>query len=134
VVMLFTPDEDLLLNKSDNDDESTVIVNEIGEIARDFAAMTVQLEELTLKYTDMIYLQKKMIEQTDELINNVAMSVSPNKNMLEAMKENSQQIDSLSRSFLGLNQTLNKLKNEEIEITVRKELERIMMGRIIDDK
>jgi len=134
VVMLFTPDEDLLLNKSDNDDESTVIVNEIGEIARDFAAITVQLEELTLKYTDMIYLQKKMIEQTDELINNVAMSVSPNKNMLEAMKENSQQIDSLSRSFLGLNQTLNKLKNEEIEITVRKELERIMMGRIIDDK
>ena len=132
IVMLFTPDEEVTgLDKTgEQESETSMLISEVGEIARDFAATSVQIEELNNKYSDMLSYQKRIIEQNYEMIEIFKSSVSPNPEMIEKMKLTNQQIEHLSDNFKVLNQTLESIKKEEIENAVRKELERIISNRV----
>lgn len=132
VLMLFTPEDDLIdENESDN---SLQLIDEVGEIARDFAATSVRLEELNNKYNEMLLYQKEIINKQDKLIDNISMTVSPNNAMLHSMNETNIQINQLKSNFEQLNIQLEQLRKEEIERTVRKEIENIISNRMINDK
>ncbi len=132
VVMLFTPEEEFSLENSD--DQSQILVEEIGEIATDFATSTIKLDELSNKYSEMINLQKDLIIKNDQLVNNINLTIQPNNEMLTAMHNTAIEINKLKDSFENLNNQLSQLKKEEIEKAVRKELAKIFTDKIINDK
>ncbi|HRP01076.1 MAG TPA: hypothetical protein PLE30_00340 [Candidatus Kapabacteria bacterium] len=132
VVMLFSPEDDV--NNINEKDQNQELLDEIGEIATDFSLSTNKLEELSSKYDEMLKLQKELLKKNDLYINDVQQTIKPNLEMLEAMRETNIEIKKLKDSFSNLNEQLAELKREEIERAVRKELEKMLSEKLIDDK
>ena len=128
LVMLFSPEEEIAIEN--NDDQTQILVEEIGEIATDFATSTAKLDELSMKYDEMLILQKDLVNKNDTLINNISQTIKPNNEMLEAMQQTTIEINKLKSSFENLNTQLEHIKKEEIERAVRKELEKIFVEKI----
>lgn len=127
-VMLFSPEEELA--EENSDDQTQILVEEIGEIATDFANSTAKLDELSIKYDEMLMLQKDMLNKNDNLVNNISQTIKPNNEMLEAMRQTTIEINKLKNSFENLNTQLEQIKKEEIERAVRKELEKIFTEKV----
>ena len=58
------------------------------------------------------------------------MVVSPNPEMLENMKDVNIALKDLKNTVDNLNKAAESLKRDEIEIAVRKEVERILVDRV----
>jgi len=134
IVMLFTPDEDVVSEKIEQDNDTKTLVNEIGEIATDFAASNLKIEEMNNKLEKLINLQKELLLMSGEIIENISQTISPNRKMLENMEKTNHQIEILNYNFTKINETLDQLKKEEIELTVKKELEKIILNRVNSEK
>ncbi len=132
IVMLFSPEEELGTDSDNN--QTQILVEEIGEIATDFAASSAKLDDISFKYEEMILLQKELIQNNNVLINNVSQTIKPSNEMLEAMNRTAIEINKLKDSFENLNNQLEQIKKEEIERAVRKELERIFTEKVVNDK
>lgn len=132
IVMLFTPREDLLQNGQNGSAESIAedLLMEIGEIGRDFAAAVAQLEEVGGNLKDMINKQELLISKVESSINIASQAVSPNPELLESMNQTSNALKDFTNTVAGLNISVNAIKKEEIEISVRKEVERIITDKV----
>jgi hypothetical protein len=131
IVMLFTPnDEPKKFGSSETSNEVDDLVYEIGEISRDFAAVVVQLENLSSAVENLVDKQTDMITSVNDLANSVAHAVSPNPEMLESMRLTNTALNSFKSTVELLNKSAESLKREEIELAVRKEVERILIDKI----
>ncbi|MGA2296370.1 MAG: hypothetical protein ABSG15_02355 [FCB group bacterium] len=133
IIMLFTPNEDLTkssFNGKEEDATANEILIEIGEISRDLAGAVVQLEKLGNSYQDILDKNNYIMQSVNKLAENSSMAVSPNPDMLETMKDVNNSLKDLKNTVDNLNKAAESLKRDEIEIAVRKEVERILVDRV----
>lgn len=133
VVMLFSPpDESTKIEEPNTEQENSVsdLIIEVGEIATDFATVVVNLEQLTESIKSIVDQQKELIESVNKLSETNIMAVSPNPQLLETMRNTNEALDKFKNTVTNLNLAAEILKREEIEIAVRKEVERILINNI----
>jgi hypothetical protein len=131
IVMLFTPnDEAKPQNNNHDNSESEILISEIGEIGRDFAAATVQMEQMTDKLSELTVFQKQLLILVDEIAKNSADAMMPNPKMIDILKETNIELQKFKNTVLELNISLQVLKKEEIESSVKREIEKLIVNRI----
>lgn len=134
IVMLFTPDEDTptFTYSENNEDPQNDLLTEIGEIATEFAQSSVKLEAMTDELSRLNNNQEKLIEKIDKLTDVFAQNASPNPELIDIMKQTNNELNNFKNILTELNSTANNIKKEEIELTVRKELEKIITQNILN--
>ncbi|MFA6569902.1 MAG: hypothetical protein WCT77_01560 [Bacteroidota bacterium] len=135
VIMLFTPNDDVLkyqTNGKDEDNPGGELLLEIGEISRDLAGAVVQLEKFDSSMQEMVKQQTALIQFLKNVSENFGQAVAPNPRMLEAMNELNSSLAVLKNTVDSLNSSAETLKKEEIEFAVRHELEKILANKISD--
>ncbi len=130
IVMLFTPSEDALpINQTDQEPEKELLV-EIGEIATDFATAVSKLESLGDNVTNLLIQQTEILTLLRESNEMTRQIISPNPRLLEVMERTNQSLEEFNKTLQLLNQSAAQLKQEEIEIAVRRELEKFFANMI----
>jgi hypothetical protein len=131
VVMLFSPSEEIDVEEESSEEPTAEeIVNEIGEIGRDFAAALVQLEEISGKLDRTMQMQSELIKNSGEIARSNAEAVLPNPSMIEAMNSTNLALAEFKNTVDTLNDSVKSLRKEEIEHCVRKEIERIIVDKL----
>lgn len=133
IVMLFSPPDEgseVSGKKDEGDSSINDLIIEVGEIATDFATISVNLEGLTDSMKEILGSQQELITSVNQLAESNAMAVSPNPELLETMKLTNEALQKFKESVNNLNLAAEVLKREEIEIAVRKEVERILIKKI----
>lgn len=124
IVMLFTPSEDALpINQTEDEAEKELLV-EIGEIATDFATAVTKLETLGENVKNLLIQQTEILALLRESNEMTRQIVSPNPKLLEIMEQTNKSLAEFNQTLIKLNESASKLKQEEIEIAVRRELEK----------
>lgn len=127
IVMLFTPSEEPLEEEDDLADE---LITEIGEIGRDFAAAVVQLEQITDKFSHISDNQLLILDKLQAIAQSQADASSPNPEMLKQMQDTNLALNEFKSTLNQLNSTASMLKKEEIEFSVKKEIEKVFNNRL----
>ncbi len=130
IVMLFSPNDENGGDRKESGDNVKELVDEVGEIGRDFAAVVMQLEQLGNSMSEMIRRQDQLLNSMNQIAENTSNAVSPNPKMLETMNETNKVLDEFKSTVKSLNTAAESLKKEEIEMAVRKELERVFADRV----
>jgi len=133
IVMLFTPSEELeTLKAKTGDNQNTIedLVVEVGEISRDFAASVVQLEKISDSFQEVLKQQSNLTILIGKLSESYSNASAPNPQMLEIMKETNHALNEFKNTVNNLNYAAELLKREEIEIAVRKEVERVLVNKL----
>ena len=128
IVMLFAPNEDdnNPIDSDDSDEGIDDLITEVGEIGRDFAAVVVQLENMSNTQKDLLNQQALLIKVVSNLAEGISDSSSPNPKMLLAMKDTNEALQNFKETVDKLNENAMKLQKEEIKAAVRKEFENII--------
>lgn len=132
VVMFFTPQEtDYESNDKNNDTTSANdLIIEIGELSRDFANAVVKLESVEEHYGILIDKQEALINSINRMTEITLMTVSPNTEMLDIMKDTNKSLAEFKNNIDSLNNSVETIKKEQIEIAVRKELEKYLSNKV----
>ena len=135
MVMLFSPQDESIKPK-DADEQSSVtdLIIEVGEIATDFAAVVVQLEELGKKIEDLVVRQDDLVDSVNSIADVTAQAVAPNPGMLKAMEETNIALNEFKSTVEKLNIAADALRKEEIEFAVRKEVERVLVDKVYNSE
>lgn len=132
IVMLFSPNESIEEISGINssiDGMNDEIITEIGEIGRDFAAAVVQLENIALQMNNMAHSQQLLLDQITLVAQSAQAAVSPNPEMIAHIEKTNETLIDFKNTIQQLNKSASELKKEQIEITVRRELEKIISNR-----
>ena len=133
LVMLFSPPEETSSADTDKAEEQNSVsdlIIEVGEIATDFAAVVVNLEQLSDTMKNILVSQSQLIESVNKLAESNVMAVSPNPQLIDTMKNTNVALEEFRKTVNNLNIAAEILKREEIEIAVRKEVERILVNKV----
>ncbi len=133
IVMLFTPSEDALPFDKTDEDPQKELLYEIGEIATDFATAVSKLETLGDNVKNLLIQQTEILSLLRESNEMTRQIVSPNPKLIEIMEQTNQSLQKFKESIEKLNETTNRLAQEEIEIAVRRELEKFFTN-ILNNK
>lgn len=133
IVMLFTPDEDspTYSYSESTADPQEELLSEIGEIARDFAQSAVQLENLSEQLVRLNDNQEELINKIGNLTEAFINNSNPNPELINEMKLTNKELETFRHSLAELNATASSLKKEEVEFSVRKELEKIISNKVL---
>jgi hypothetical protein len=129
-IMLFTPNDEISIDNQSSGNSGDELLAEVGEIGRDFAASLIQLEKLNESFNTIIESQSKLLVNVEAVARNSADASTPNPRMLELMKQTNTALEEFSDTVEKLNQTSQSLLKEEIELTVRREVERILIDKV----
>ena len=132
-IMLFTPSDDAEGddNSAENEHQAE-LMTEIGEISRDFAAATVQLEQITIKLSTIIDRQADSIDLIANVAQNTMNMASPNPDMISIMKETNVLLTEFKGRVADLISSVDEIKNEEIRTNVRNEIEALLIRRLTE--
>jgi hypothetical protein len=132
VVMLFAPNEDdnSPLDSDEDGEGIEDLIMEVGEIGRDFAAVVVQLENMSNTQKDLLNQQALLIKVVSNLAEGIHQSCSPNPKMLEAMNDTNEELHKFKDTVADLNQSTERLRKEEVKAAVRKEFEKLISNKI----
>lgn len=130
VVMLFSPNEDVLETEEARDDREEELLIEIGEIGRDLAASVTKIEDLTNSINQLIRQQENMLNFVNQIAKNSADAVSPNPQMIETMRETNSILNDFKNTVEKFNMAANELKTEAIESSVKKEIEKFFINKL----
>jgi hypothetical protein len=131
VVMFFTPQEtDYEADKNVEEASTNDLIIEIGELSRDFASAVVKLEKVEELYGRLIEKQEDLINSVNKMTDSTIMAVSPNSEMLGIMKETNISLTDFKNNIESLNKSVEEIKKEQIEIAVRKELEKYLSNKV----
>ncbi len=131
-VMFFTPQETDYEEPDKNDDSASAndLIIEIGELSRDFANAVVKLERVEDQYSRIIDKQDELIDSIKKMTESTLLAVSPNTEMLGIMKETNKSLADFKGNLDSLNRSVEEIKKEQIEIAVRRELEKIISNKL----
>lgn len=76
--------------------------------------------------------QQLLIEKLEQLNTNLQNISTPNPEMLSEMKDINSALSEFKGTVTNLNKSTNELRKEEVEITVRRELEKILSKSILE--
>lgn len=135
-VMLFSPNESEEESEEEQENSESIgeLIIETGEISRDFAAISVQLEQSNEKIGRMLQNQSDLIASVSELVKSNAAAVSPNPEMLESMKETNAELKNFAELIAGLNEGLKNIRTENIEFEVKSQISKILSEKINNAK
>ncbi len=135
-IMLFTPNDEI--SDSDSSGETSQdqdeIISEIGEIGRDFATATLQLEEISAKISDMLVTQNETIERMNSIAESTIQMSLPNPNLIEIMRGTNAILSEFNDKIKLLMSAVEKIRAEEIRSAVRAELETILLAKYRDNE
>lgn len=131
IVMLFTPNEDIS-EKTDEDsyDESEDLINEIGEIGRDYAASLVAMEKIAGSLETIATRQNQLIEKMYDISKHTADISKPNPEMVEQMRNTNEALSDFKSNIANLNNAIESLRREEIQAAVKQELANLLSDKI----
>lgn len=134
LVMFFTPpsESDSGSSESRGDAATQELLRELGEIGRDYAAMAVQLETISVTLHEVVERQDVMTRQLQSSVDAAVSAVAPNPELMHAMKNNTRALAEFSESVSLLSERLRAVERQEVEGLVRQELERILSRNIVD--
>lgn len=133
IVMLFSPaeyEEDFEETEYSKADE---LLDEIGEIGKEFASSVIQMEKLTDTLDNISNKQNIMIDKLDKIAKNSIDAIKANPEMIEYMKETNEELKNFKNNLSILSETAANIRKEDIAYQVRKEIESIL-ARNIDEK
>ncbi|NLO19943.1 MAG: hypothetical protein GX121_08740 [Ignavibacteria bacterium] len=132
VVMLYTPNEEIKHNNADNKDEhkNDELLLEIGEISRDFAAALIKIEDQNENIKSLLEQQSEIIQSIKELSSFTKDAVSPNPELLNAMRTTAGSLNDFNESLKELKKTVKLIRKEEVEFSVKKEVEKLLLANI----
>lgn len=133
VVMYFTPMDDVEIDTPSNG-ESDELLREIGEIGRDYAGTSTQIEQAVARLESIAHEQSVLAHALQQSAENNAHAVAPNPQLLSAMKETNSALLEFKQTIVALNESAKKLEREEIERAVRSEVERILRSSIAEKR
>jgi septal ring factor EnvC (AmiA/AmiB activator) len=105
-------------------------LDEIGEISRDFAVTSSQLDKIISHLSAVINRQNDLTNVLLEISKTNADIINPNPKMIEIMNLTNDSLDEFNKNIASLNQTVNQLKREEVHIIVRQEIEKLLSSKI----
>lgn len=127
IVMLFSPSE-ITDNMDESDDNE--LLSEVGEIGRDFAAVVIQLEQMSSSLNELVINQTKLLENVSEIVKNSADAASPNPEMIGILKDTNFELKEFKSSLENLKESSDTIRKEHIEAAVRREIEKIIVKNI----
>lgn len=132
VFLLFSPKDDIIeeVEKEENPDKSTDIIDEIGEIARDFADASLKLGYINQNMLEIQNSQKQLINTLEQVATNLGKAISPNDQMIEIMQKTNLQLANFNDAITKLNAELQLIKQENIDYLVRKHLESLLINNL----
>lgn len=130
-IMLFTPNEEIASNDQREEfDFQKELLNEVGEISRDFAATTMQLENLTEKLNALISLQNEALAQISSIAKSFLDISQPNPEFVKILLQTNHSLLDFNDKIKLLNENISQIKQEEIKIAIRNELEQILSNKL----
>ncbi|HOQ48662.1 MAG TPA: hypothetical protein PLV01_02405 [Candidatus Kapabacteria bacterium] len=130
-IMLFTPNEEIASNDQREEfDFQKELLNEVGEISRDFAATTMQLENLTEKLNALISLQNETLAQISSIAKSFLDISQPNPEFVKILQQTNHSLLDFNDKIKLLNENISQIKQEEIKIAIRNELEQILSNKL----
>lgn len=134
LVMFFTPpsEADGQSGQGESDSTTQELVRELGEIGRDYAAMAVQLETISVTLHEVVERQDAMTAQLRDSVQAAVGAVAPNPELMHSMKQNTLALADFTESVSALSERLKAVERQEVERLVRQELERILSRNIVD--
>ncbi|HOM05327.1 MAG TPA: hypothetical protein PLU67_07530 [Candidatus Kapabacteria bacterium] len=130
-IMLFTPNEEIASNDQREEfDFQKELLNEVGEISRDFAATTMQLENLTEKLNALISLQNEALAQISSIAKSFLDISQPNPEFVKILQQTNHSLLDFNDKIKLLNENISQIKQEEIKIAIRNELEQILSNKL----
>jgi hypothetical protein len=134
ILMLFSPNEDINNDNVYEESAEKELLNEIGEIGRDFAMVVVQLESISSSLKALNDRQFELINRIDQIAKYQADASSPNPEMLSIMKETNTSLLGFKDSINDLNDAALKIKTEEIKLELRKELDKVFVNKLTNNE
>lgn len=132
IFLLFNPKEDLFEEET-SDNEKDELISEIGEIARDFANATFQLEKMNTNFSAIQNSQNELIQTLSELSENISKNLKPNDEMLDIMKLTNSSLIDFNKKILNLNNDLEKVRLKNMEQAIQSELGKILTSLVNKD-
>ncbi len=134
LVMFFTPpsEAEAMAARGEHDSTTQELVRELGEIGRDYAAMAVQLETISVTLHEVVERQDTMTTQLRDSVQAAVGAVAPNPELMDSMKQNTLALAEFTESVSALSERLKAVERQEVERLVRQELERILSRNIVD--
>lgn len=133
IIMLFSPNDDI--NNYSVEDEDSLekeLLDEIGEISKDFAITSTQLDKIANHLLIIVDRQNELTNTLKDVADRFADIQNPNPKVAETMQETTNELLKFNSQLTQFIDATNKLKQEEITLAVRKELEKIFSKKIID--
>ncbi|MFP4368385.1 MAG: hypothetical protein ACLFR2_02290 [Candidatus Kapaibacterium sp.] len=130
VVMLFSPDEEIYFDEEDEEDISEELLTEIGEIGKDFALAVVQLEKFNENISLMISGQQQIMKELKIMNQNQSDALKPNPEMIDNIKDTNNALLAFKSTVDELNRSALSLRNDNINASVRKEIEKLITARL----
>ena len=131
--MYFSPlDEESTNEQGDieRNKEVTLLLREVGEISREYAAMAVRLEQVTDTMREMSARQEALISTTRDSVQIASQAVAPNPELIAVMQQTGEQFKQFNAIVASLMNAAQELRKEEIEFAVRRELEKIIADTV----
>jgi hypothetical protein len=135
VVMLFSPNEEIKpkngesKNGSKNSDAGDLIY-EIGELSRDLADVVIKLENIAELVGKSTETQDELLKTVGKAVTNLSAATAPNPEMIEIMKETNTTLLDFKNTVCELTDTTKSLRKDEIEYSVRKEVEKLILDKL----
>ncbi len=127
VVMFFSPTDDNDDESQDFDDESSSdVLREIGEIGRDYADVSMHMEQAVAALRELSHENTELLAVLRQHTEMAGRAIAPNPQLLEAMKSTAGSLAAFDSSVRSFNEAAHKLQREEIEAAVRREVERLL--------
>ncbi len=134
ITMFFSPPDDVENEEEpgskDEESESRQLIREIGEISSDYAAFSVQVEEITATLASLAAQQDELIGALRESSRQHALMVAPQPELLETIRKTNASLGEFQQSIADLVAATQKLQHEKIEQAVRREVEQLLAGRL----
>lgn len=128
--MLFSPSEDIesvTTNEETPEEElGREIIQEVGEISKDFAITSTQLDNIASQMSSMVAQQTVLIEALNKTAQHLASITNPNPQMIETMQTSNKQLAEFNSQITNLINIATQLKQEEVRAVVKQELETIL--------
>lgn len=134
LVLYFSPAE-----ASDEDDDDTDLstgdsqremLREIGEIGRDYANVSIHLEQAVQQLKELQRVHEQLADRVRESTEAAHQAIHPNPALVTTMDKTNQSLERFQQSVEALNAATDKLRREEIDAAVRREVEALLSRRL----
>ena len=105
-------------------------MREVCEIKHDYAAISVRLENIGDTFDNFTARQEALITTSREAVQVATMAVSPNPELLASMRETTSALHDFTYAVQTLTKSAEALKREEIELAVRREVEKVLTQNV----